>query len=288
MRALRTLLAAAALVSVAAAPVRAQDAGWAALAQRIAGHDPSADLSIVLGAEPPGFLFPLPERPLLPVLGSTYFASRKNAPPLLAHIYYAPTSHTGTASESLFAQLRAAGYTRVSSPNEVAPLFGGAGTVQHMCPRNLQQPAIDVTIKAVDGLPALDLAVTAPAETTLCHDGLVLPEQAASMPDLIGISGLAFRWRIGPPWISRPSPIATATVRTDLAPRDAVAKLAERFVAKGWQSREPTVTDQTITQRFTRAMTGRTIEALLALDRRAKGVYTVLLAFSDRAAGVER
>jgi hypothetical protein len=285
MRRLHALIVAAAFFSVTGT-ARAQGDAWAALAQRIVESDPSAQLSTTLGAEPPGFVFPLPVRPALPVLGSTWYAFAKNEQPVIAHIYYAPTSHTGTASESLFAQLSAAGYARLPDP-ERFPSFGESteGRVQHMCPRDLRRPAIDVRIGRVDGLPAMDLELFLHAESTICRDAVVAPNVNAHMPVLTGIPGVAYRGRMASPGLSAAAlePFSTGTVRTSLSPGDAVAKIAEIFVAKGWTSRPAVVADQTITQRFTLAGTVRRSEALLVFDRRADGVYDVLIAFTDSA-----
>jgi len=284
MRRLRTLWAVAVFLSMTAT-ARAEGDPWTALAQRIAGNDPSAQLSTTLGAEPPGFVFPLPDRPALPVLGSTWFASAKNAQPVIAHIYYAPTSHTGTASESLFAQLRAAGYTRL--PDDAVSSYGTstAGRVQHMCPRDLQRPAIDVRIDRVDGLPAMDLEFRLHAESTSCRDAVVAPDINAHTPVLTGIPDVAYHGRMTPsgPAIEAYSPFLTGTVRTSLSPGEAVAKIAERFGAKGWTARPAVVADRMITQRFTFAGTVRRSEALLVFDRRAEGVYDVMIALTDSA-----
>jgi hypothetical protein len=284
VRALRALLALTALLSLATGTARADEPGWAALAQRIAAHDRYGDLSAALGAEPPGFVFPLSVRPALPVLGSTWFASKANEQPLFAHVYYAPTSHTGTASEALFAQLRAAGYTRVPDPYAF-PTYARETEqgLQHMCPRDLQRPAIDVTIGQIDGLPALDLAVSLHAESTLCRDAVVAPQVNAQMPALTGIPELSVRMRMGGPAFGGAPAFSSATVRTALPPADAVAKIAERFTAKGWNARAAVVAGETITQRFAFAGAVRRSEALLVFDRRGEGTYILMIALSDSA-----
>jgi hypothetical protein len=286
MRLLHALCSAVIVLFAMTAAARAATDPWATLAQRIVATDPSAELSTTLGAEPPGFVFPLSERPALPVLGSTWFASATNAQPVIAHIYYAPTSHTGTASESLFAQLRAAGYTRLPDP-EMFPSYGTSleGRVQHMCPRDLRRPAIDVRIDRMDGLPAMDLGFRLHAESTTCRDAVVAPDVNAHMPVLTGIPDATFRARMTSPGpaIEAYSPFSTGTVRTSLPPGAAVSKLAERFVAKGWTARPAVVADRMITQRFTCAGTARRLEALLVFDRRSEGVYDVMIALTDSA-----
>ncbi len=284
MRPLHALVAAAVFLSMPAS-ARAEGDAWAALAQRIAGSDPYAQLSATLGAEPPGFVFPLPVQPVLPVLGSTWFASAKNEQPVIAHIYYAATSHTGTASESLFAQLNAAGYTRLPDPDRFAPSERSTeGRVQHMCPRDLQRPAIDVKIDRINGLPAMDVEFRLHAESTSCRDAVVEPDVIAHMPVFTAIPEVAFRSRMSPtPGVAFAAPFSTGTVRTSLAPAAAVAKFAERFVVKGWTAGPAVLTDQMITQRFTFAGTVRRLEALLVFDRRGDGVYDVLIAFTDSA-----
>ncbi len=82
---------------------------------------------------------------------------------------------------------------------------------------------------------------------------------------------------------SRATPFSTGTARTSLSAEDAVAKIAERFVAKGWTAAPAAVAGDTITQRFTFSSAARRFDALLAFDRRAQGVYDVLLAITDSA-----
>ena len=286
MRRMRMLFAAAAFLA-STGLARAEGDTWAALAQRIAATDRDAGFRVTLGAEPPGFVFPLPARPALAVLGSTWLARANDAPPPAAHVYYAPTSHTGSASEALFAQLAAAGYTKLSDPEErFTPFASTARRVVRMCPRDLRQPSVDVAIDRVDGLPAMDLEFRLHAESTICRDAVTVPETNAHMPVLTGISGVEFNARLmslGLP--ERSTPFATGTARTSLAAEDAVAKIAERFVAKGWTPSPAAVDGETITQRFTFSSAARRFDALLVFDRRAQGVYDVLLAFTDAALG---
>lgn len=190
MRAALHALLATALVLGSTGIARAADP-WAALAQRIAATDPRADLAITLGAEPPGFVFPLPARPALPVLGSLSLA-RNNAAPVLAHIYYAPTSHTGTAWEALGGGLAAAGYTRLRETDDSLSPFDPARRVQHWCPHDLRRPSIDVAFDRVDGLPAMDITIRQHADSTACLDVLTAPIVKAHEPVLAGIRGSSF------------------------------------------------------------------------------------------------
>jgi hypothetical protein len=281
MRSLLGLVAIAAFLGSAQA-ARAQDGAWAALAQRISAADPVADLSVTVGAEPPAFVFPLASRPALPVLGSTWYARSKDAPPLIVRIYYAPTSHTGSASESLFAQLAAAGYAKLPDTDRLRSPFDTAPFVQHMCPRDLRRPSIDVSIRRVGGLPAMDLEIRLHAESSVCRDAVSAPLIKAHEPALTGIPGLTFTGRMTPLGIEqRPMPFQTGTARTSLAPADAVAKMAERFVAKGWTAQPASIAGETTTQQFTALTAVRRLDALLVFDRRAEGVYDVLIAITD-------
>jgi hypothetical protein len=278
MRPLFVLVAAAAFM----APARADGADWAELAHRVAGADPFAQLQVTVGAEPPGFVFPLPARPALPVVGSTWFASPKNAPPEIAHVYYAPTSQTAPAAEALYAQLAAAGYTRLPDPNSMTAFDHSAyGPTRHMCPSDLRRPAVDVRIDNVDGLPAMDVEVHLHADTTSCRAAAVAPVLSAHAAKLTDIPGVAFRSRMSTVGTIAHSPYSTATVRTLLPASEAVAKIAERFVAKGWIARPPAVADRMITQRFELVEGVVRLDALLVFDRRAAGVYDVLIAVTD-------
>jgi hypothetical protein len=282
MRPRLVLVAAAAIVALGSAPARGADGDWAELARRIAGADPSAQLRVTAGAEPPGFVFPLPARPALTVVGSTWFASQKNAPPEIAHVYYAPTAQTPRVAETLYAQLAAAGYTRLSDPSyEPAFSHGEFGPARHMCPADLRRPAVDVRIENVGGLPAMDVELHLDAESTPCRTGAVAPIVSAHAAKLTDIPGVAFRSRMSTVGTISHSPYSTATVRTVLPASDAVAKIAERFVAKGWTPRPAAVTDRTITQRFELVEGAVRLDALLVFDRRAAGVYDVLIAVID-------
>ncbi len=281
MRVIRALFTTAALLSLVIGTARADDADWAALARRIAAHDSAGDLQASAGAEPPGYIFPLPERPALPVLGSTWFAAKAGEQPPFVHLYYGPTSHTGTASEALFAQLRAGGYTNLDQPPPYPPPLRTQEPAQHMCPRDLRRPSIDVTIRQIDGLPALDLAITLHAESTLCRDAVLAPLLKARFPELTGIPDIVVHTRTSVPGLLTTSPFISATVETSLAPRDAVAKIADRFSVKGWSARTAIVNGETITQRFAYAAAMRNLEAVIVFDRRGEGAYNLIVALND-------
>ncbi len=256
---------------------------WAALAQRIAATDPRADLAVTLGAEPRGFVFPLAARPALPVLGSLSLA-RNGAAPVLAHIYYTPTSHTGTAWEALHDALTAAGYTQLRDRDISLSPFDPAQRVQHWCPHDLRRPSFDVGFARVDGLPAMDIEVRDHADATACRDAVTAPIVNAHEPALAGIPGIEFHGRM----MQQPGlperelmPFATATVQTSLAPKIAVEKLAERYVAKGWTAEPAAVGEDTTTQRFTLLTPVRRFTALLVLDRRAPNLYDLMIAVTD-------
>lgn len=283
MRRLQVLLAAGAFLA-STGLARAEDDTWAALARRIVMTDRYGSFSVTLGAEPPGFVFPLPARPALPLLGSTWLAEVKNGAPLAAHVYYAPTSHTGSASESLFPQLAAAGYTKLANPKDRFPSFTEGRRVVKMCPRDLRQPSVDVAIDRIDGLPAMDLEFRLHADSTDCRDAVTAPAIKSHTPVLTGIPGVAFTARLmTPEVVPRSTPFSTGTARTSLSAEEAVAKIAERFAAKGWTAAPAVVAGEIITQRFTFASAARRFDTLLVFDRRAPGVYDVLFALTDAA-----
>ena len=281
MRALGALAAAVALVALSSAPVRADGGGWADLARRIAGADPFAQLHVTVGAEPPGFVFPLTVRPALPIVGSTWFASKKNGPPDVARIYYAPASQTRAAWTALYAQLVDAGYRRVDS--EYVSTYDDFGPAERMCPADLRRPAIDLKMSTVDGVPAIDVQVRQHAASTSCRSAAVGPRFSAHAAPLDDIPGVTFRNRLMTADAVPASPYSTGTVRTALPARDAVAKIAERFVAKGWVARPAAGTDDMITQHFELVEAPYRWDALLVFDRRADGLYEVLIAISDRS-----
>jgi hypothetical protein len=278
--ALRALLVTA-LVFGSAGMARAADP-WAALAQRIAATDPRADLAVTLGAEPRGFVFPLPARPALPVLGSLSLA-RNGAAPVLAHIYYTPTSHTGTAWEALLGALTAAGYTQLRDRDDSLSPFDPAQRVQRWCPPDLRRPSIDVGFDRIDGLPAMDIEVQDHADATACRDAVTAPIAKAHEPVLAGIPGIELHGRMMQPGILDRGlmPFATATVQTSLAPKIAVEKMAERYVAKGWIAEPAAIGEDTTTQRFTLSTPVRRLTALLVLDRRAPNLYALMIAMTD-------
>jgi hypothetical protein len=100
-------------------------------------------------------------------------------------------------------------------------------------------------------------------------------------PELFDIPGMTFRDRVAELGGAPPSAYSAGTVRTALPPREAVAKIAERFAAKGWVERSAAVSDDTTTQRFELVEGAYRWDALLVFDRRSDGVYGVLIAISD-------
>jgi hypothetical protein len=282
MPALRVLVVAAAIVSQASAPACAAGGGWPDLARRIAGGEPVAQMRVTVGAEPPAFVFPVPARPALRIVGSTWFASGTNAPPEIAHIYYAPASRTRAAWDALYSQLVAAGYRRREHSDYVSPVDpGDDGVAEHMCPADLRRPALDLAMSTVDGLPALDVQIRLHAASTSCRSVAMAPRLDAHAAVLSDIPGLTFSNRLMTTDAVQASPYSTGTVRTALPARDAVAKIAERFVAKGWAARPASVGDDTITQRFELVETTYRWDALLVFDRRADGLYEVVIAIAD-------
>jgi hypothetical protein len=184
----------------------------------------------------------------------------------------------------LDAQLSAAGYARSPDDEYANPFDGGDyGPTRHMCPSDLRRAAIDVKVETVDGLPAMDLQFQLHATSTPCRSAAVTPRLSSHEANLTDIPGVAFRARLAPV-ASVPqsrSPYSTATVRTALPAREAVEKIAERFTAKGWTAQPATVAEQMITQRFELVQAPYRWDALLVFDRRADGVYDVLIAVTD-------
>jgi hypothetical protein len=225
-------------------------------------------------------VFPLPVRPALPIVGSTWFASKQNAPPEIVHIYYAPASRTRAAWAALYSQLVDAGYRRRDS-SEYGSDAGDYGPAEHMCPADLRRPAIDLMMSTVDRLPAMDIQIRLHAASTSCGRAAAGPRLNAHAAELADIPGMTFVERVMTADAVPASPYSTGTVRTALPARDAVAKFAERFVAKGWVARPASVGDDMITQRFELADAPYRWEALLVFDRRADGLYEVLIAITD-------
>jgi hypothetical protein len=227
-------------------------------------------------------VFPVAVRPALPIVGSTWLASKKTGPPEVVRIYYAPAPQTRAASTALYAQLVAAGYRHRDNSEYVnANDAFEYGTAEHMCPADLRRPAIDLTTSTVDGRPALDVQVRLHAASTPCRPAAVGPRLSAHAAELTDIPGVTFRDRLMTADAVPASPYSTGTVRTALPARDAVAKIAERFAAKGWTARPAAVGDDTITQRFELVEAPYRWEALLVFDRLADGAYEVLIAITD-------
>jgi len=119
------------------------------------------------------------------------------------------------------------------------------------------------------------------ATSTPCRSAAVTPRFGSHEAMFTDIPGLTFRGRMVSVGEVARSPYSTATVRTALPAQEAVAKLAERFTAKGWIARPASVTDQMITQRFALVEAPYRWDALLVFVGRADGVYDVLIAIND-------
>ena len=229
---------------------------------------PDVPLNVVLGAEPPLFVFPLDARPALPVLGSTYFLVVPG-PPQGVHIYYAPTPKTTAAVEVLVAKLRAAHYTQIPRTGFPNAFVGDDGADRIWCPEDLKGPKITVSVEQVGGVPALGLSFDSYAGHTSCSRGALDTKPADSqVPALAGIPGLQIYAGLRATEGREGSLGSVAVIRTSLAPAAAVAKLAERFTANGWAARAPVADGSAIVQHFTRADALRRWNALLVFKPR--------------------
>lgn len=266
--ALTALLAIGALAAGSPSPARAA-ASWADLTRRIAASHPYIARNVVLGAEPPLFVFPLGARPALPLLGSTYFLIVPGAPQGV-HLYYAPTPKTTAAVERLVAALRAARYTEMPDSGYPNGFVGDDRPERTWCPADLRDPQIRLAVDTVDGVPALDLEFASDAGDTTCgRDEVDAAAAGAQLPALAGIPGLQiYAGRRGTE--SREASLeSTAVIRTSLSPADALAKLAERFTANGWSARPPVADGTTLVQHFSRTDRLRRWNALLVFEPRA-------------------
>jgi hypothetical protein len=256
----------------AGSPPPARAAGsWAELTRRIAASQPNFPLNVVLGAEPPLFTFPLNARPPLPVLGSTYFLVVPGAPQGV-RVYYAPTPKTTAAVDALVAKLRDAHYTEIAGSGFPNGFVGDDGPARIWCPADLRGPQITFSVENVDGVPALEMYFLSYAGNTSCSRGALDANSAGSqIPAFRGIPGLRIYASVRTTESAEASLGSVGIIRTSLPPADAVAKLAERFTAKGWTARAPVADGTAIVQHFTRTDALRRWNALLVFEPRGAG-----------------
>jgi hypothetical protein len=253
-----------------ARPALAEGNDWTGLTRRIAASHPFGGLNVTLGAEPPGFAFPLNARPALPVLGSTWLLVVPGGPPQSVHVYYAPTKQTATAAESLAAKLTAARFAQIPQSGFANAFVGEYGPVHIWCPAELRGPAIEINVENVDGVAALDIQFYSYASSTSCKGGAREGRGAGSpVPVFAGIPGMTIYARMRSTETAEDSLGSLAVIRTALPAAAAVAKLAERFTAKGWTARSPVVDGATILQHFARTEASRRWDALLLFEPRS-------------------
>jgi len=262
------LLVAFVLPPALAQPARAE-ASWADLTRRIVASRPHGPFNVVAGAEPPGFVFPPNLRPALPVLGSTWYIVVRDGEPLGVHIFYAPTPQTTAAADALVAKLKAAKYTQIPESGFPNGFVGDYGPDHTWCPADLRKPSIGMHVENVGGVPALDISVNPNAGSSGCGFGARAGAATDSpVPALGGIPGLEIYPRMRMTENREDSLGSLAAIRTALPAAEAVAKLAERFTAKGWTARAPVVDGATILQHFSRVEGSRQWNALLLLEPR--------------------
>jgi hypothetical protein len=264
----------------AGSPRAARAAGnWADFARRIAASQPNLPRNVVLGAEPPAFVFPLDARPALPVVGSTYFLLVAGAPQGV-HIYYAPTPKTTVAVDTLVAKLRAAHYVEIPRSGFPNGFVGDDGADHVWCPASLLGPQITLSVETVGGAPALDMSFQSYASNTSCSRGALDAKfDNSQLPVLARIPGLEVFPRLRGSESRENSLTSVAIVRTSLAPAEAVAKLAERFTAKGWTARPPLADGSAIVQHFSRTDALRRWNVVLVFEPRAgsRTLYDAML-----------
>jgi len=249
-------------------PARAQDR-WSDLTRRIAASQPLWPRNVALGTVPAGFAYPLNARPKLPVLGSTWFIVFPGGEPQGVRVYYAPTPGTAGAVEALVAKLTAAGYTHVTQSGFPNAFVGEYGPVQTWCPAGHNGPSIAINTEDVDGVAALDIQFYSYSGSGSCSSGALEGRDAGSpVPALGGIPGLTVYARMRSTETREDSLGSLAVIRTALPAAAAVAKLAERFTAKGWTARAPVVDGATTLQHFSRDEPSRRWNALLLFEPR--------------------
>ena len=283
------LIVACALSAGSPPPARAAG-NWADLTRRIAASQPNLPLNVVLGAEPPLFVFPLNARPALPVLGSTYFLVVPGAPQGV-QIYYAPTPKTTAAVDALVAKLRASHYVEIPRSGFANAFVGDDGADRVWCPADLLGPQITVSVETVGGAPALDLSFQSYANNTSCSRGALDAKfDNSQLPALARIPGLEIFPRLRGTESRENSLTSVAIVRTSLAPAEAVARLAERFTAKGWAAGAPLADGSAIVQRFSRTDALRRWNALLVFEPRAgsRTLYDAVLDVTSDLRGTAR
>jgi hypothetical protein len=280
--ALSAFVALPCFLALGAASTSADDPRWPALARRIANADPWRTVALVAGAEPPGVPFPLPSRPSLPLVGSTWSAPGSAAFPQVVHYYYAPSPQADAVAKTLAAKLAAAGYARMSPNGYLNGFVGDDRGFERWCSRALRGRSADIHRTTVESVPALDIRVAMTSGSWRCIAG---PEEDTPIPALGNISGLRIAAGMRASGGEGNTLESAATVRTALPAADAFAALAARFTARGWQARPAVVDASTTVEHFSRVGNGRRWDALLELEHRGNGVYDASLLVTNGAVG---
>ncbi len=270
------LIVISSLAAGTARPAHAAGSDWAGLARRIAASHPFVPSNVTLGAEPPGFAFPLNARPALPVLGSTWLIVIRGGPEAV-HVYYAPTPRTTVATGALVAKLKAAGYAQIPESGFPDGFVGEYGPAQIWCSAQRKGTEIEMNVENVDGVPALDVKFY--SGSSRCGGALDGGGTGPSLPALGNIAGLTIYPRTRSTEAGGNSLGSLAQIRTTLPAAEAFAKLAEHFTAKGWTARSAVVDGTTILQHFARTEGSRRWDALLLFAPRSDGdnLYDALL-----------
>jgi hypothetical protein len=254
------LIVTSSLAKETARPARAGESDWAALTRRLAASHPFGPRNVALGGEPPGFAWSSSWRPALPVLGSTWLVVVRGGPEAV-RVYYAATPRTTAAVDVLVAKLASAGYVHIPESGFTDAFVGEYGPVHIWCPAQRKGSTVEMNVENVDGVPALDIQFH--RNSPKCNEVLDRRTAGSPVPALGAIPGLTIYPRTRSTEAGGASLGSVAVIRTTLPAADAVAKLAERFTAKGWIARSRVVDGTTILQHFARTDASRRWDALL-------------------------
>jgi len=263
-------IAVAATLLAAAAPALAAGADHGELLRRVSAANGGvlAGLRVADGALPPGF-GPTDALPPLALLGSSWLAG--TSPPQRVRVYYRPAPDASAQLAALGASLKQRRYVRATASGFASLFVGDDGPTQRWCPPDYG-PALFVTLVRDGARRALDVDVLASSAepcASAARRELVAP---VPLPVLGNVDGLA---------IASPSRrvengriVSRAVVRSALLQSSVLARLAARFVADGWRGDPPVVEGEALSQRFTRAVSGWTVDVRLV--QRAPNAFDAL------------
>jgi hypothetical protein len=127
---------------------------------------------------------------------------------------------------------------------------------------------VEFGVHDVGGVPALDMQFSASGIFACNPRGLTGLADDAPAPVLGGIPGIDVFPGMRGSESKEHSLGAFAVIRTALPASDALAKLAERFTARGWTARAPVTAGTTLLQHFSRVDGSVRWNALLLLEPR--------------------